>query len=245
MPRACFLICLPLCLPLLSVGCWMEATDREQSSGAPHEAAAALATKRGAEYPQPLSHSAPRHPQGTLGLAAPGKALYQLRTEVSFSVGAVGYSSVAYDKLWRQQTKMAGIAGVVGVSYEAFSTCSLGQKHLLATWHWACGGARLAELLHLPVPGPTLLDWAVGHAKVTQSLSATSNPSLFQLVPLPSAQTRRTLELWEESKQAQAPDLAACPGTSGTQQTGATWPQILEASLPPWGRCLISWRSSL
>lgn len=140
MPRACFLICLPLCLPLLSVGCWMEATDREQSSGAPHEAAAALATKRGTEYPQPLSHSAPRHPQGTLGLAAPGKALYQLRTEVSFSVGAVGYSSVAYDKLWRQQTKMAGIAGVVGVSYEASLPAALARSTC-----WPPGTGPVAE----------------------------------------------------------------------------------------------------
>lgn len=33
-------------------------------------------------------------------------------------------------------------------------------EHPLAPWHWAYGGGRLADLLGLPVPGPTLLDCA-------------------------------------------------------------------------------------
>lgn len=87
------------------------------------------------------------------------------------------------------------------------------------------GGTRGAGRAPRAGPGLTLLGWAVGHTKVTQSLSATSNPSLFQLIPLPSAQTTRTLELWEESRRAPAPDLAARPGASRTQHTGAAGPR--------------------
>lgn len=133
---------------------------------------------------------------------------------------------MAHDKLCRQQTKIADNTGKGGSGdFCSASTCGLGQKHLLATWHRAHGRGRLAEVLHLPVPGLTLLGWAVGHTKVTQSLSATSNPSLFQLIPLPSAQTTRTLELWGESRRAPAPDLAARPGASRTQHTGAAGPR--------------------
>lgn len=43
-------------------------------------------------------------------------------------------------------------------------------EHLLATRHWAYAAGRLADLLGLPAPSPTLPDWAGGHAKVTQTL---------------------------------------------------------------------------